>query len=335
MNSKIRSVDVVFDGRLDQVAEYAQAAEAAGVGGMWTTETGHDAIVLSTLALAATETLKVATGIVIGLARSPMTIAHQTVDMQDLSGGRFALGLGSQIKPHITRRYSMPWSKPVAQMRELVQSIRAIWDHWYDGEDLNFVGEHYQLTFNASLFRRHPLHPERAPILLAAVGPAMMRMTADQADGFICHPFMNEQYYRNVIEPVLREGARSRLDDFMTVISPNVVIEDDSEEAEKRMLNLRNRMAAYGSTPAYRGVLEEHGLGDFHTRLNLLSKENKWREMGELMTDDVMALFCIRGDMDAVVGEVLRRYGDLATTIKFPVSQLAVATALRNRLALS
>lgn len=330
---RLRNIDVSYDGPLENIRHSAVDLEQVGAAGMWVAETAHDAFIQSALALSDTSHIKVSTGIVIGLARSPMTIAQEAVDLQDLSNGRFVLGLGSQIKPHITRRFSMPWTKPVGQMRELVQSIQAIWDHWYDEKPLNFVGEHYQLTFNATAFRREPKVKQRPAILLAAVGPDMLRMTANTADGFICHPFMNDRYLREVITPALDASERGIRPAFQRVISPNVIIEDHPDASEDQVLQLRRRIALYGSTPAYRGVLEIYGLSDLHTELNQLSRINEWSRMGDLIDDDVLNLFCIRGDREHVVREILLRYGDVATTIRLPFRARTLVPDLQGELA--
>lgn len=329
---KLKSIEVSCDGPMDAVRERALELEALGAAVVWMAETEHDAFIQSALALVDTTTIKAATGIVIGLARSPMTIAQEAVDLQDLSHGRFILGLGSQIKPHIVRRFSMPWSKPVAQMRELIQAVRAIWDHWYDGEPLNFLGEHYQLTFNNTAFRRTPRHPQRPPLLLAAVGPKMVEMTANHADGFICHPFMNERYLRDVVTPVLDRGKRSADAGFHRVISPNVVIDDGSEGAARRLVEVRNRMAFYGSTPAYRGVLDVHGLGELHEELNQLSRANEWKRMGEVFDDAAFDLFCVHGERDYVVDELMRRYSDLATILRLSYHARSIVPDLMGRI---
>ncbi len=329
---RLKHIDVTYDGSLEDIRQNAVDLEKIGAAGMWVAETAHDPFIQSALALSDTTRIRVSTGIVIGLARSPMTIAQQAVDLQDLSNGRFALGLGSQIKPHITRRFSMPWTKPVGQMRELVQSIRAIWDHWYDEKPLNFIGEHYQLTFNATAFRREPKIKQRPAILLAAVGPDMLRMAANTADGFICHPFMNDKYLREVITPALDAGTEGARSEFHRVISPNVIIEDGSAEIQEQTLHLRRRMALYGSTPAYRGVLEIHGLGDLHKELNELSRINEWGKMGDLMNDDVLDLFCVRGSGEHVVQEILSRYREFATTIRLPFRARTLVPLLQSHL---
>ncbi|MFT3852493.1 MAG: TIGR03617 family F420-dependent LLM class oxidoreductase [Ilumatobacteraceae bacterium] len=314
----LRSIDVSHTGGLTSAARNASAAEAAGCAGFWTAETRHDAFLQSVLALDATERLTVGTGIVIGFARSPMTIAQEATDLQDLSGGRFILGLGSQIRTHITKRFSMPWGKPVRQMSELIGAVRAIWAHWYEGARLDFRGEYYQHTFNSQAFRRRPAHAAPPPIHLAAVGPRMLQLAADEADGFISHSFLTERYLREEIVPILDRGVRARQPDFERVVTCNVVVDDGSEAARVRLDAVRASIALYGSTPAYRAVLDLHGLGALHEELHRLSRLDEWGQMATLIDDDVVDLFAVVGSRERVVDELLRRFGDVATRLRLP-----------------
>lgn len=329
----VRAVDVSHTDELKASRPVARLAEDLGCNALWTAETRHDAFLQAALALDATERLVVATGIVIGLARSPMTVAQEATDLQDLSDGRFVLGLGSQIKAHITKRFSMPWSQPVRQMSELMGAVRAIWAHWYDDEPLDFCGEHYQLTFNSTATRKRPSHPARPPIHLAAVGPRMLALAADEADGFISHSFVTERYYRHQIVPVLDRGVRSRDAAFERVLTCNVVVDDGSEAARARLEEVRASVAFYGSTPAYRPVLDLHGLGGLHEQLHTLSREDRWTEMTALVDDEVLELFAVVGGREQAADELLRRWGDVATRLRLPFHAADLTPVLAERLA--
>lgn len=330
---RIRRIDLSHVGGLDRARPAAIAAEDAGADALWTAETKHDAFLESALALADTDRIEVATGIVIALARSPMTIAQAATDLQDLSSGRFVLGLGSQVRAHITKRFSMPWVKPVAQMREMIEATRAIWSHWYDGEPLDYRGEFYQHTFNSTAFRRLPTHPVPPPIHLAAVGPLMVKLAATAADGFISHSFVTEEYLRTVISPVLDEGVRGGSDDFERVITCNVVVGEPGVELDRRLDEVRAQVALYGSTPAYAPVLELHGLGDLHHTLHRMSRENRFGEMGALIDDEVLALFCAWGNPAEAADDLVRRFGDQATRLRLPASASALIPLLKERIA--
>jgi probable F420-dependent oxidoreductase len=325
-------VDVSHVGGLDRARDAALEAERLGVDALWTAETKHDAFLESALALVDTHRLQVATGIVIALARSPMTIAQEATDLQDLSAGRFVLGLGSQVRAHITKRFSMPWDKPVAQMREMVGAIRAIWAHWYDDQPLEFRGDYYQHTFNSSAFQRRPSYPTPPPIHLAAVGPLMVKLAASAADGFISHSFVTEEYLRTAIAPLLDEGERGGNDDFDRVVTCNVVIAPAGPERDRQLDQMRSQVALYASTPAYAPVLELHDLGQLHMTLHRMSRENRFDEMGALIDDDVLDLFCVWGDPAEAASALLERFGDQATRLRLPASAVDLVPILRERI---
>ena len=329
---RVRRIDLSHVGGLDRAGPAALAAEGCGADTLWTAETKHDAFLESALALAATERIEVATGIVIALARNPMTIAQSATDLQDLSSGRFVLGLGSQVRAHITKRFSMPWVKPVAQMREMIEATRAIWSHWYDGEPLDYRGEHYQHTFNSTAFRRLPTHPTPPPIHLAAVGPLMVKLAANSADGFISHSFVTEEYLRTAIAPVLDAGERGAADDYDRVITCNVVIGQPGPELDRQLDQVRSQVALYGSTPAYAPVLEMHDLVDLHQTLHRMSRENRFDEMGALIDDDVLSLFCVCGTLDDAATDLLNRFGDQATRLRLPAGAADLVPVLKERI---
>ena len=289
----------------------AVAAEAAGYAAVWTSEVTHDPFTALTLAAVATERIELGTAIAVAFARNPMSLAVQANDVQLLSGGRLLLGLGSQVRAHITRRFSMPWSHPAPRMREYVQALHAIWDCWNTGARLNFRGDFYQHTVMTPFFSPGPNPWGRPRVLLAGVGEAMTRVAGEVADGFLCHGFTTERYLREVTLPALRAGRGGSLDGFTVSGLPFVVTGRTEQELAAACAGVRGQIAFYGSTPAYRGVLELHGWGELHERLHELSVSGGWDRMAELIDDEVLAAFAVVGEPDAVVAELLRRYGDV------------------------
>nr|WP_322749639.1 MULTISPECIES: LLM class F420-dependent oxidoreductase [unclassified Frankia] len=299
-------------------AALAQDAQARGYDGLWLGETAHDPLIGVALAAAGTDRIQVGTSIAVAFARSPMNLAMAANDLQLASGGRFLLGLGTQIKPHITRRFSMPWSRPAARMRELVLAIRAIWDCWNDGAELNFRGEFYTHTLMTPFFNPGPNPHGRPPVLLAGVGELMTKVAGEVADGFLCHPFTTERFLREVTLPALttgRESADGTLDGFTIAGAPFVVTGHDEQALADAARGTRKQIAFYASTPAYRPVLEVHGWGSLQEQLNLLSKRGAWDEMGDLIDDDVLNAFAVVGEPDDIAPELRRRYGDVMTRV--------------------
>src|SRR5579863_3480756 len=284
-------VDGGLSFRSDDLGADAPALEAAGYDGAWSAETGHDPLLIVAGAAPATTTLELGTGIVVAFARSPMITATMANDVQLLSRGRLLLGLGSQIKPHIEKRYSMPWSHPAPRMREYVLAMRAIWSCWNEGTPMNFRGEFYRHTLMSPFFNPGP-NPYGAPkVYLAAVGELMTEVTGEVADGLLVHPFSTERYIRDVTLPALERGldrSGRALQDFPISFSGFVATGDSDEELAIATRAVRGQIAFYGSTPAYRPVLELHGWGDLQPELNTLSKRGEWVKMGELITDEVL-----------------------------------------------
>jgi probable F420-dependent oxidoreductase len=302
------------------VAAQARAREEQGYDGLWSAETAHDPFLPLALAAEATERAELGTGIAVAFARNPMLLAQTGWDLQAMSGGRFILGLGSQIEPHITRRFSMPWSAPAARMRELIEAIRAIWTSWQDGSKLDFRGDFYTHTLMTPFFSPGPNPHGFAKIFLAGVGERMTEVAGAVADGFLCHAFTTERYLREVTLPALERGAKSagRTLADVEVSGPAFVVTGTTEEkrAESAAMT-RQQIAFYGSTPAYRPVLELHGLGELQDELNVMSKQGRWVEMGELITDDVLGLFAVVAEPEDLADGVAERYGDLVQRLSF------------------
>ncbi len=266
---------------LDKVVERTKEAESAGYSGAWTAETSHDPFLPLLLAAEHSTELELGTSIAVAFARSPMTLANTAWDLQAYSKGRFILGLGSQIKPHITKRFSMPWSHPAARMREFVLAMRAIWDSWLTGEKLEFRGEFYTHTLMTPFFTPPASDLEgfgTPKVFLAGVGELMTEVAGEVCDGFLCHGFTTEKYLREVTIPALERGrakAGKTMEGFEIVGPSFVVTGNNDEEMEQAAAGTRQQIAFYGSTPAYRKVLDIHGWGGLQDELNAMSKQGK------------------------------------------------------------
>lgn len=302
------------------IAEAAQRLEEVGYDGGLTAEMSHDPFLPLVIAAEHTETLELGTGIAVAFARNPMTLANLGYDLQVFSKGRFRLGLGSQIKPHIEKRFSMPWSHPAARMRELILAMRAIWACWNDGTPLDFRGEFYRHTLMTPFFVPGP-NPYGDPrIQLAAVGERMTEVAGEVADGVILHAFTTRRYVEEVTIPALERGfARSgRTRDDFEISGPLFIVSgSDEEELTRARAGTKQQIAFYGSTPAYRGVLELHGWGDLQTELNRLSKQGEWVAMGELITDDILEEFAVVAEPEGVPEAMLARYGGIVDRLSF------------------
>jgi len=303
---------------VERAGAAAAAAEAAGYDGWWASETQIDPFLACAVAATRTERLELGTAIAVAFARNPMSVAVAANDLHALSAGRFVLGLGSQVKPHITRRYSMPWSRPAARMREFVLAIRAIWASWAGGAPLDFRGEFYTHTLMTPFFDPGPNPHGNPKIMLAGVGPLMTQAAGEVADGLLCHAFSTERYLREVTVPALERGrakAGLTLEGF-ELSGPALIVASDSEQERAAGTQLaRAQIAFYGSTPAYRGVLDLHGWGDLHDRLNESARRGEWATIAELIDDEVLHTFAIIGTPQQAVAEIQRRYGDLVTRI--------------------
>lgn len=326
----------------DDVAGTAARLEAAGYDGLWAAETGHDPLVTLALAAETTSRIQLGTGIVVAFGRSPLITATQANDVQRLSRGRLLLGVGSQIKPHIEKRYSMPWSRPAARMREYVLALRAIWSNWNEGKALRFRGEFYRHTLMTPFFSPEPHHYGDPKILLAAVGPRMTGVAGEVADGLLVHPFTTERYLREVSLPALEEGFARReapSGDFAISLSALVIGGATSESRATAERAVREQIAFYASTPAYRVVLERHGWGSLQGELNELSRRGEWTAMGDLIDDDILSAFAVTGTPSEIAAQLHQRFGDVVTRVSlytpYPLAEdvrIEVVRALRRTL---
>ena len=301
-------------GDLEGVADRAKRLEQLGYDAVVTAETSSDPFFPLVIAAEHTDRVDLMTSIAVAFARNPMTLANVAHDLNAYSQGRFVLGLGSQIRPHIQKRFSMPWSHPAARMRELILAMRAIWDCWYQGEKLDFRGDFYQHTLMTPMFTPRNCKYGPARVTLAAVGPLMTEVAGEVADGMIAHAFTTERYVREVTLPALERGfaksGRSRKD--FEITCPVFVVSGADEEAHAASrASVTQQIAFYGSTPAYRPVLEMHGWGDLQLELNRMSKAGQWVEMGTLITDEILAEFAIVAEPGKVASALAERFGDV------------------------
>jgi probable F420-dependent oxidoreductase len=297
-----------------RVVDAATRAERIGYDGLWSAETSHDPFLPLALAAEHTHRVQLGTGIAVAFARNPMTLAMVANDLHSVSKGRSMLGLGSQIKAHVEKRYSMPWSQPAARMRELILAIRAIWASWSDGSRLAFRGRFYRHTLMTPMFDPGPNPYGNPPVFLAAVGPRMTEVAGEVADGMIVHGFTTERYLREVTLPALERGfaAGGRARSEFQISYPGMVVTAlDEAGFDAASVATKKQIAFYGSTPAYRPVLELHGWGDLQTDLHTLSRRGEWDQMAELIDDEVLGTFAVVGELDTIADRVRERFGDV------------------------
>jgi len=289
--------------------------EARGYDSAFSAEINNDPFFPLVLAAQHSEQIALSTSISVAFARNPMTMANLAWDLNQYAKGRFTLGIGSQIKPHITRRFNMPWSKPAARMREYVQSLRAIWACWEMGEKLDFSGEFYQHTLMTPMFMASNKGYGAPGVNVAAVGPLMTEVAGEVANGVIAHGFSTPKYLRETTLPAIERGLKTsgRSRDAFSIISPVMVATGADEAAfEQSKSAVRSQLGFYASTPAYRPVLEAHGWGDIQTQALKLTREGRWDEMSALITDDILNTFAIVSEsIDAVPALFKERYHGL------------------------
>ena len=308
---------------ISSLADLARDAERHGYAGLWSTESAHDAF-LPLLPLAgASSTLEIGTAIAVAFSRNPMSMAYTAHDLQLMSEGRFLLGLGSQVKPHIQRRFGMPWSSPAARMREFVEAMQAIWRAWNAGEELDFRGEFYSHTLMTPFFAPEASPWGPPPVYLAAVGEHMTEVAGAVCDGLMPHPFTTQRYLRERTLPIVERGRRSTgrgLEGFSISFQGLVVSGRTEEEMAVATRGVRDQIAFYGSTPSYSAVLELHGWEDLGTELNRLSRTDdpeRWRKMGDLVDDEVVSSFAVIAEPDRLGTAIRERFGDVVDRFTF------------------
>lgn len=305
------------------IGAHAARAEAMGFDGLQVPDAIHDGLLLSAMALAATQKLIVGTGVLVAFPRSPMTVAVASWDLQKMSGGRFELGLGTQIKQNIEQRYSARWESPVPQLREYVQSLKAIFNSFQTGERLNFEGEHYRFTRLQPFFNPGPIDHPDIPILCGAVGPAMTKMVGRIADGMITHPTNTPpRYIREVCLPRLQAGfdtAGRSGEDFKLILGPLTATGPDEQTVAREWEKLRNMLGFLYSTPAYWPSLELFGWQEKGQQLQDLTRSGDWAAMPDIITDEMLAEFVPRGTYETIASVYQERYSTLTRRITFPI----------------
>lgn len=316
-------LDATASGHPVGILAAAEQAERRGMDRLVVAETAYDPFLQLARAADRTATIELATGIAVAFARTPMTLAYQAWGLHAASGGRAVIGLGSQVKTHVEKRFGMPWDRPAARMREYVHAVRAIWDTWQTGARLRFRGEFYTHTTMTPVFSPDPVPGGVPRILLAGVGPLMTRTAGAVADGFLSHPFSSPAYLTDQVLPGLTEaraaaeaqGAAWTARPFEIAGSVLTATGRTEEELAANRAAVRERLAFYASTPAYRPVLAQHGWEDLQERLHPLSVRGRWQEMAAMIDDEVFDTFAVCGPVEDVAREITRRYAGLCTRL--------------------
>ncbi len=305
---------------LDAIIPAAKKAEALGFDALWTSETQHNPMFPLVLSAEHTRRIQLGTSIAVAFARSPMDMAYQAWDLAQFSRGRFILGLGTQVKAHIERRFSMPWGPPVPKLREYILALRAIWRSWQTGERLNFRGQFYKITLMSPFFNPGPIDFPDIPIYIAGVNEGLCRLAGEVADGFHVHPLNSAQYVRECVRPWIAEGARRagrKPEDVAISVTVFVVTGQDEAEIERAKAPVREQIAFYASTPTYRTVFELHGWADVAAELSRLAARQRWEEMPALITDEMLETFAVVAPHDRLAEAVKARYAGLADRITY------------------
>ena len=305
---------------LKTIPEYARKVEALGFDCLWSAETQHDPFLPLAVAATATSRIKLGTSIAVAFPRSPMVLAHISWDLAKASSGRFILGLGSQVKGHNERRFSVKWEAPAPRMREVVQALRAIWDCWQNGTKLGFKGQFYRFDLMTPFFNPGPIEHPRIPVYVAAVNQAMCRVAGEVCDGLHVHPFNSPKYLRELVQPAVNEGlARSGRPrgDFAYATSSFVVVGDTEAEQAAARQAVKQQIAFYASTRTYEPVLAAHGWQDLVPHLHRKSVEGDWKGMADLITDEMVDVYAVTGTHDDVGRKLRDRYAGLLDRTAF------------------
>lgn len=304
-------------GTLREVPELARAAERTGFDGIWFEETSHEPFLGATLAAAATSRAEIGTNVAIALTRSPTLLAHLAWELAALSGGRFILGLGTQVKGHIVRRFGMPWDAPAPRLADAIRAIRAVWTAWRTGEPLNYRGRFYTLTLMTPFFTP-PRHEHVIPIATAGVNPVMCRVAGEAADAFQVHPLHTPAYLRQVILPAIRRGQH-RAGRTGTPVTLNAsvfaIVGESQAELETARAEARRAIAFYASTPSYRAILTHHGWDEIGARLSGLAARGEWAAMAGEVTGEMLETIAVSGSPREIGRQIRERYEGLADRI--------------------
>jgi probable F420-dependent oxidoreductase len=299
---------------LADVGALSSLAERAGFDCLWFNETKHDPFVQLALCASSTTRILVGTSIALAFTRSPTSLAYAGWDIQNLSKGRLMLGLGTQVKGHIERRFGMRWDSPAPKMKETVLALRAVWRSWQEGTPLDFRGRFFNIDLMTPFFSPGPLEHPRIPILVAGVNRGMCRVAGQVADGLHVHPFHTLGYLRDVVLPSVASGRPKEA--FSVAASVFAALGNSSREVAEERERCRSQIAFYASTRTYRSVLELHGWGDICDRLHAHSVAGRWKEMAAEIPDDVLDEFVVQGTWAEVGGRLRARYAGLADRVR-------------------
>ena len=305
---------------LRTVPEYARKVEALGFDCLWSAETQHDPFLPLAAAATVTSRMRLGTSIAVAFPRSPMILAHTAWDLAKASGGRFILGLGSQVKGHNERRFSVKWESPAPRMREVVQALRAIWDCWQTGTKLNFKGQFYRFDLMTPFFNPGPIEHPGVPVYIAGVNRHMCRVAGEVCEGLHVHPFNSPKYLRECVQPAVDEGLKTagkRREDFTYATSSFVIIGDAEPELAAQRLAVKQQIAFYASTRTYEPVLAAHGWQDIAPQLHRKSVEGDWKGMADLITDEMLDTYAVTGTHDTIATRLTERYAGLLDRTAF------------------
>lgn len=295
---------------LPEVPSHARAAEEMGFAALWSSETMHDPFLPVSLAAEHTHELNLGTAIAVSFARSPMTMAYTAWDLAQASRGRFLLGLGTQVKAHIERRFGMPWPEsPAGKLRDQIGALRAIWSAWQNNARLNFRSDHYKLTLMTPFFNPGPIDHPDIPIYVAGVNKGLARLTGELADGFLAHPFHSPEYLRDVILPEIEKGSLQAGRERKAVsIALTAFVISDPEQREF----VRQQISFYASTPSYRPVMAQHGWEETAQELSVAAARGKWADMPGLITDEMLEAFATVAEVEDLPASLKERYAGIA-----------------------
>jgi probable F420-dependent oxidoreductase len=314
---------------LTSVPDYARKVEALGFDALWSAETQHDPFLPLAVAATVTSRIRLGTSIAVAFPRSPMVLAHTAWDLAKASGGRFILGLGSQVKGHNERRFSVKWEAPAPRMREVVLALRAIWDCWQNGTKLAFKGRHYRFDLMTPFFNPGPIEHPQVPVYIAGVNQHMCRVAGEVCDGLHVHPFNSPTYLREYVQPAVNEGLKAagkRREDFTYATSSFVVVGETEAERAQQRAAVKQQIAFYASTRTYEPVLAAHGWQDIGPLLHRKSVEGDWKGMADLVTDEMLETYAVTATYDTIAARLQERYAGLLDRTAFyqPYKQQAM-----------
>ncbi|MCL4251473.1 MAG: TIGR03617 family F420-dependent LLM class oxidoreductase [Anaerolineae bacterium] len=310
----------IFPTDLNRAGSWAQAVETMGFHALWTAETAHNPFLPLTHAAAQTSRIELGTAIAVAFPRSPMITAQIAWDLAAQSNGRFILGLGTQVKAHITKRFGIPWAAPVPRLREYIEAMRAIWQTWQTGAPLRYRGEHYRFSLMTPFFSPGPIENPAIPIYIAGVNEGLCKLAGELCQGFHVHPLHTTRYLREVLIPAIDAGAQSAgrtRADLQLTCALFVATGRNKDEIRASTAAIKTQIAFYASTPSYRPVLDLHGWGDLQERLALMARTGQWAAMGDQISDDIVGEFAVIAPMDELAQAVRARYDELLDRVGY------------------